>query len=160
MPIRLVREDPVIRHPSRQSVCLDAISAQGSAALSGNTILLAEDDMLIAFDIIDFLKSAGCEVIGPFAGASEALTAAATHNIDLAVLDINLRGEAVWPVVEVLRERGVQFLFLTGYPKSDLLQNTIWLEKPFVGETLLETLAALSKARAPRRTTVPRTKSD
>ena len=106
--------------------------------MSGNTILLAEDDMLIAFDISDFLKSAGCEVIGPFAGVSEALTAAATHNIDLAVLNISLRGEPVWPVVEVLRERRVPFLFLTGYPKSDQLQNTIWLEKPFISETLLE----------------------
>ena len=46
----------------------------------------------------------------------------------MAVLNINLRGEPVWPVVEVLRERRVPFLFLTGYPKSDQLQNTIWLE--------------------------------
>jgi DNA-binding response OmpR family regulator len=104
--------------------------------------------MLIAFDIVDFPKSAGCEVVGPFAKVSETLTAAARHDIDLAVLDINLRGEAVWPVADVLRERRVPFLFLTGYPKSDQLQNTIWLEKPFVGETLLETLAALSKASA------------
>jgi DNA-binding response OmpR family regulator len=160
MPTHRVRDHPNIRSPGYQSVGLDTIPAQGNTALSGKVILLAEDDMLIAFDIVDFLKSAGGEVIGPFAGVSETLTAAATQDIDLAVLDINLRGEAVWPVVEVLRERGVQFLFLTGYPKSDLLQNTIWLEKPFVGETLLETLAALSKARAPRRTTVPRTKSD
>ena len=54
----------------------------------------------------------------------------------------------MWPVVEVLRERRVPFLFLTGYPKSDQLQNTIWLEKPFISETLLETLVTLSKASA------------
>ncbi|MEZ5787600.1 MAG: response regulator [Xanthobacteraceae bacterium] len=101
--------------------------------------------MLIAFDIIDTLNAAGCDVIGPFADVSEAVGAAATRDVDLAVLDINLRGTAVWPLADALQDRYVPFLFLTGYPNIDRTRNMIWLEKPFDSDTLLASLATLRK---------------
>jgi DNA-binding response OmpR family regulator len=119
----------------------DAQASSVSAALSGSVVLLAEDDGLIAIDIAEHLQLAGCEVLGPFAQVADALAAAEKANVDLAVLDINLKGDAVWPVSDALRVRGVPFLFLTGYPNSGGFEN--WLEKPFSGGTLLSRLAAV-----------------
>ncbi|HTP83396.1 MAG TPA: response regulator [Alphaproteobacteria bacterium] len=85
------------------------------ANLSGRRILVVEDDLMIAMLIDDVLKEAGCEVVGPLPRLAPALQAASTERLDGAVLDINLAGELVSPVADRLIERGVPFLFLTGY---------------------------------------------
>lgn len=85
------------------------------ANLSGRRILVVEDDLMIAMLIDDVLKEAGCEVVGPVPRLAPALQAASTERLDGAVLDINLAGELVSPVADRLIERGVPFLFLTGY---------------------------------------------
>ena len=61
------------------------------------------------------LADAGCIVIGPFARVSNALAAAKLEAVDLALLDGNVAGEKVFPVGHALEERGVPFLFVTGY---------------------------------------------
>src|SRR3954467_14286390 len=86
-------------------------------SLRGRCLLVVEDEYLIAADLTASLESLGVEVIGPAASVEEAL--ALVHNssdrIDGAVLDINLRNERVYPVADVLIERGVPFVFTTGY---------------------------------------------
>lgn len=79
-------------------------------------ILLVEDDALIALDVADTLEAAGAEVVGPFGTLKSAREAAGTAQVDLAVLDIDLHGEEVFPAASILRERGVPFLFYTGRP--------------------------------------------
>ena len=84
--------------------------------LAGQCVLLVEDEYLIAMDLTDELQSRGAQVIGPVASVDEALhLIESTDRIDSAVLDINLNGEMVFPVVDILIERDVPFLFLTGY---------------------------------------------
>jgi len=85
------------------------------ANLSGRRILVVEDDLMIAMLIDDVLKEAGCDVVGPLPRLAPALQAAGSERLDGALLDINLAGELVSPVADRLIERGVPFLFLTGY---------------------------------------------
>ena len=83
--------------------------------LSGRRILVVEDDLMIGMLIDDVLKEAGCEVVGPMPRLAPALQAASEQRLDGALLDINLAGEVVSPVADRLIERGVPFVFLTGY---------------------------------------------
>lgn len=112
--------------------------------LAGKRVLVVEDEMLIALLVEDMLVDAGCILIGPFARVSDALAAAKTEVIDLALLDVNVAGEKVFPVAHALEERGVPFLFLTGYGESAMLQvRPDWeaVAKPFFPDKLAERLA-------------------
>jgi DNA-binding response OmpR family regulator len=83
-------------------------------------VLVVEDEALIALDIETALKSGGCEVLGPVGTLAEAARLAADTTLDAAVLDINLGNEKVFSVADALAERGVPFVFLTGY-ETDIL---------------------------------------
>jgi DNA-binding response OmpR family regulator len=85
--------------------------------LDGKRILVVEDDYLVALDIQEFLEESGAFVIGPAPTLKRALELVEQENgrIDAAVLDINLRGERSFPVADRLSERGVAFVFTTGY---------------------------------------------
>jgi ActR/RegA family two-component response regulator len=79
-------------------------------------MLLIEDDWIIADELAVALEDRGVEVVGPAGTVEQALALiAATPQIDAALLDINLRGELVFPVADALLERGVPFVFVTGY---------------------------------------------
>jgi DNA-binding response OmpR family regulator len=117
--------------------------------LAGKRVLVVEDEMLIALLVEDMLADADCIVIGPFARVSDAFAAAKTEAIDLALLDVNVAGEKVFPVAHALDERGIPFLFLTGYGQSALPQDRPDWEavvKPFFPEKLAERLARKVKA--------------
>ena len=96
-----------------------------SAVLSGSTVLVVEDEPFIALDVAELLETAGCRVLGPFGCLEEGLEAAEKGNFDLAVLDVKLRGAAVWPLAQLLRARGVPFVFLTGYSMIENFEHVI-----------------------------------
>jgi DNA-binding response OmpR family regulator len=77
-------------------------------------ILIVEDEPLIAMMLEDFILSLGHEVAGPCETVAEALEAVACKSFHLAILDVNLKGENVWPVARALRERGVPFVLASG----------------------------------------------
>jgi CheY-like chemotaxis protein len=83
--------------------------------LAGKRVLVVEDEYLVAMLIEDVLEECGCSIVGPCGTVAAALEAAQTDTFDLAVLDVNLRGLKVYPVAELLAERHVPFLFLSGY---------------------------------------------
>ena len=58
------------------------------------TLMVVEDDPDMAADLTELLTTAGHGVVGPFSDVATAATAAGTHTIDLALLDINLAGDA------------------------------------------------------------------
>lgn len=112
--------------------------------LAGKRVMVVEDEMLIALLVEDMLADAGCIVVGPFACVSDALAAAKTEVVDLALLDVNVAGEKVFPVAHALEARGVPFLLLTGYGELALPQDRPDWEavvKPFFPEKLAERLA-------------------
>jgi DNA-binding response OmpR family regulator len=85
------------------------------AALDGVRVLVVEDEYLVAALIEEVLQSAGCIVSGPISRLAEAMNAAGREACEIAVLDVNLAGERVFPVAEILSQRNIPFLFLTGY---------------------------------------------
>ncbi|MFN4087844.1 MAG: hypothetical protein ACK4QW_02220 [Alphaproteobacteria bacterium] len=76
-------------------------------------ILLGEDEGLIALDLETMLIDLGYEVIGPAGSLEEVM--AATGDCDGALLDVNLRGELVFPAARLLLSRGVPVIFSSGY---------------------------------------------
>ncbi|QDA36491.1 response regulator (plasmid) [Paracoccus liaowanqingii] len=93
-----------------------------NALLEGRRILLVEDDYFIADALLEALEDAGATVLGPVSSVKDALALLGReHDVNGAVLDINLDGEAVFPVADVLCARGVLFLFATGYDEAAVL---------------------------------------
>lgn len=88
--------------------------------LAGRRVLVVEDELLIAMLVESALEEEGCVVVGPYGRLAEAVAAARDEAVDVAVLDINLGGEMVFPAAEVLAERNVPFLLLTGYGDAGL----------------------------------------
>ena len=79
------------------------------------TALLVEDEPLVAMMMADVLSDFDFIVLGPFASVDRAIAAVDEANLHVALLDINLRGEMVYPVAARLRQLGVPFIFMTGY---------------------------------------------
>ncbi|KAA5597293.1 response regulator [Blastochloris sulfoviridis] len=80
-------------------------------------ILVAEDDALIAFDLVDALEMFGCVAAGPVATVKAALEHAddPANAIDGALLDLDLRGQRSYPVAAALMRRNIPFAFTSGY---------------------------------------------
>jgi CheY-like chemotaxis protein len=108
-------------------------------------VLVVEDESFVALMIEDMLEELGCKVVASAARLKEACSVAATAELDLAVLDINLAGERSFPVAEILRDRSVPFIFSTGYGKNGVpaaLSEAPVLSKPFSAKELEETLSS------------------
>lgn len=98
-------------------------------------ILVVEDECLIAAVTEALLIDLGCEVVGPFDNVSGAVAAAQAEPITIAIMDVNLRGEMSWPVMDALVERGIPFVICSGYVGADMPELARYaapmLSKPF-----------------------------
>ena len=116
-------------------------------ALAKRRVLIVEDEYYLADDMAQALRQLGAEVIGPIPDRDGALTLLSSGGpIHLAVLDINLQGEMVYPVAEMLRERGVPFVFATGYDPESVAsgyENVPRWQKPFNHTDLARALPSL-----------------
>src|ERR1044072_7398657 len=88
--------------------------------LNGKTILLVEDEFLLALQLEELLQSRGATVLGPFRKLGDAMQAAQREEFDFAILDVNLNGTMVYPLADDLLARGIPFLFLSGYSLANL----------------------------------------
>lgn len=120
--------------------------------LEGKRILLIEDEILIALDIADMLTSAGAEVVGPYTSLAQALEAARMQTADLAMLDIDLNGEEVFPAANLLRTRDIPFIFYTGQPEREALRTDFAdisvCIKPLSSQRLIDTLVRITAMAA------------
>jgi CheY-like chemotaxis protein len=93
--------------------------ADHAGALRGRRILIVEDEFIVAYDLAQSFEQVGAEVVGPVGSVASALALLATETtLHIAVLDINLGSEKVYPVADAMRERGVPFVFATGYDQA------------------------------------------
>jgi DNA-binding response OmpR family regulator len=90
------------------------------SSMGGRRVLVVEDEVLLALSLEDDLHEAGFSMIGPYTTLANALQAARHESFDLALLDVNLHGQAVFPLADELIERNVPVVFLTGYGAADL----------------------------------------
>ncbi len=116
------------------------------AALAGLRVLVVEDEMMVSMLIEDMLSDMGCLVVGPASRLDEAIEIAQTAEIDCAVLDVNLGGQPIFPLADILRARGCPFAFATGYGDAGLRdadRGTPVLQKPFREGDLARVLGEL-----------------
>lgn len=114
------------------------------SGLEGHRVLVVEDDLAIAMGLEAVLADAGYQVVGPVGWLSQALQTAERETLDAALLDVNLSGERVFPLADALMDRGVPFIFLTGYGTDglpDRYRRCPTLTKPYRPEALLSVLA-------------------
>ncbi|MDO7895924.1 response regulator [Pseudomonas citrulli] len=100
----------------------------------GIRVLVVEDEGAIAMLIEEMLEDLGCTVVASVGRLATALETARSVEVDLAILDVNLAGERVFPVAERLRARKIPFLFSTGYGASGVSPEFAGfpvLHKPF-----------------------------
>lgn len=119
------------------------------AKLEGLRVLVVEDEMMVSMLIEDMLGELGCHVVGPASRLDEAMALARDVDIDCAVLDVNLGGQAIFPLADLLRERGRPFAFATGYGDAglrDVDRGTPVLQKPFREGDLARVLGELQAA--------------
>ena len=115
-------------------------------SLKGLRVLVVEDEMIVSLLIEDILADEGCVIVGPHHRFEGALQAARTERLDAAVLDMNLAGVLVFPVAEALAERGIPFLFLSGYgPGGVPAGHPDWrvCSKPFTSDALTGSLLSV-----------------
>lgn len=116
--------------------------------LAGTRVLVVEDEGAIALLIEEMLEEFGCEVVASVARLAAACEIAGSVQVDLAILDVNLAGERVFPVADILRSRQIPFLFSTGYGASGLPAEYAArpvLHKPFSESELQRKIAVTLK---------------
>jgi len=104
-------------------------------------ILVVEDEALLAMELEQVLEAAGYTIIGPCSNLKSAAEASRGEAINLAVLDINLNGEMVYPLADELSEEGIPFILMTGYDTSSLperFRGAPRVSKPFDPAPLAE----------------------
>ncbi len=99
--------------------------------MNGKRILLVEDEPVLAIDAAMLLDEMGLNVIGPCATLDQGLASAETEMLDLAMLDINLRGEMSYPIADILYRRGIPIIFATGYGSVDWRGDAPRVGKPY-----------------------------
>ena len=119
-------------------------------------ILVVEDEFLIAMELEQTLRHAGYEIVGPAPNVRAALALLREERPDAAVLDVNVTGERVTPVAEVLRAMIVPFILASGYGAADLqaepvLRDAVNVGKPSGSELLLKELRYVLRSTDPER---------
>ena len=112
----------------------------------GRRVLVVEDEYMVAALLEEILAEAGFVVIGPMPRLAQAVLAANETAIDVALLDVNLAGQHVFPAAEALERRGIPFIFMTGYGLRILpaqFNSRPSIGKPFRSAGLLQVLSTV-----------------
>ena len=114
--------------------------------MADTRLLVVEDEYLIRMLLEDMLADLGYEVAAAVGSIAEARQFAETGDFTAAILDVNLDGQEIFPVADILARRGKPFVFVTGYGEGSLpanYRNRPALQKPFQADRLKTTLAGL-----------------
>jgi DNA-binding NarL/FixJ family response regulator len=104
-----------------------------TGALDGASVLIVEDEFIIAADIQAQLENEGAEIVGPCHTLTEALNSARLAQITAAVLDLRLGRDSTDPIAQILDERGVPFLFYSGQSNSVAIK-AIWPDAALISK--------------------------
>ena len=113
----------------------------------GKRILVVEDEMMLVMMLEDILEGLGCAVT-TVARLARAITIAETDSFDGAFLDVNVAGEAVYPVAAILTRRNIPFVFSTGYEKDSVppeYRDRPVLPKPYLPAKVEQAVASFGK---------------
>jgi CheY-like chemotaxis protein len=119
---------------------------QPPTSAESRRILVVEDQMLIALEIVAMVEDFGCQPVGPVGHVQTALQAVSREPLDAALLDVDLDGQSVEPVADLLDRRGIPFALVTGYSRDRLpagLRSRPYVAKPFTYDDVRSALSAL-----------------
>ena len=112
---------------------------------SPRNILIVEDEPLIAMMLEDFLESLGHSIAATCDSVDTAMAEVEKGGFDVAILDVNLKGQNVWPVAARLREQGVPFVIASGGhvdpPPAEFAAVPL-IEKPYTVDRVTPTINA------------------
>jgi len=113
-----------------------------SSGLQGLRVLVVEDGWQVADGLKLSLEQWGMIVAGPVATAREAQSLVMECRPDLAVVDVNLKGEMGYRLMDWLHDRGIHVVVISGYEDlpGSLGKFAAVLQKPFTDAVLLTTL--------------------
>ena len=83
--------------------------------IAGKSVLIVEDNMLLAYDLAQTVSRLGAAIIQTAASLKEGLELARSGYFDVAIMDLSLRGEPCFPIASQLQARAIPFLFVSGY---------------------------------------------
>jgi CheY-like chemotaxis protein len=109
------------------------------------TVFLVEDEALIRMMIAGMVEELGHSIAAEAGNIADALSLASTADFEVAILDINVGGDRIDPVAEIINDRHLPFLFASGYGAAGLpekFQDRTVLQKPFLIERLREAIQA------------------
>lgn len=121
--------------------------------LAGCRVLIVEDEWFLADDLRAALKSLGANVIALIGDLDEALDLLARGGFDVAVIDINLRGDLGFTIADQLQQQGIPFVFSTGYSANQIpaqFADVIRWEKPFNPQVVLKDVVQLWHGGRPK----------
>lgn len=102
--------------------------------VKGCRVLVVEDEAMLSLMLGELLAGIGCEVVASASRFADAERKCETLAFDVALLDVNLRGEQTFPIAEAMRQRGQAFVLATGYTSTILpesLRASRLLQKPY-----------------------------
>ena len=144
MPYQFAMPDPVRHDPEGGP---QEFGGNTDEKLLGLRVLIVEDEALVAIDLQFAFEDAGADVLGPAMSLADALALARNATIDCALLDVDIAGQDVYPVAQVLQSRGIPFIFHTGHGSrrahGEMFPGAITCLKPTLPETLIDLLARL-----------------
>ena len=118
------------------------------SGLAGRRVLIVEDEVIVAFSLESEVEDAGGQIIGPAHSLEEAQVLL-DQPIDVAILDINLDGESVWPVARALHDRGVPYVLASANCDDPRATDPVFadvpcFDKPVPMPRLIATIANLA----------------
>jgi len=138
LSVPLAQRIEQVRHPVMRQGAVNG-HPDTPLGLSGNTVMVVEDEALVALAMSELLTELGYAVLGPFGRVADAAAVMAQRRIDAAILDINLGGEMVYPLADMLEARGIPFVYVTGYGIESVdprYENVPVLQKPIERDVL------------------------
>ena len=120
-----------------------SISSAAAARLTGKRILVVEDTWVVAEALQSLLEEAGLVVAGPSASVAHAERLVSEKVPQLAVVDLKLNGETAHDLINWLHDRGVSVVVVSGLVSKPPAKAAAIVQKPFSGETLIETLCSV-----------------
>ena len=106
------------------------MTSNAPSPLTGLRVFIAEDEFHVLQLIQDMLVDLGCAVTDSVSNMRIALERAASTQAQVALLDVGLRGQSIFPVAQVLRDREIPMLFSTGYGGDGI--DAAWRDRPFI----------------------------
>jgi two-component sensor histidine kinase/CheY-like chemotaxis protein len=138
------RGEPIKRVSAERQPVAEGESPVVVPGKPGKLVLLVEDEPMVSMMLADILSEFGHTVDGPYSRFSEALLAAQCNNVQAGILDINVRGEKIYPIADMLTQRQIPFIFVTGYSADSIdprFTHVPILQKPIEPQKLRAALS-------------------